>query len=160
VVFQVQKQCDLWWRFWTQDVWLWSNIRKRASREGRLLKTEESLTMRLLACYEFHFSQLRAVWKTIWTRLTGAEVNFWLSKCHSTTPLLTTLSVVCFIFPKHQMPLTGKWFTDTKMIPTKPTDALAEFQTVHFIKCSNQWHDGWTCYMKPHGDYIEGDNTD
>lgn len=32
----------------------------------------------------------------------------------------------------------------------------ANFQTMHYIKCIQQWHKRWACWIKPQGHYTEG----
>jgi len=77
-------------------------------------------------------------------------------------PLYLADSVLCdfFLFPQLRMILKGRKFNDISMIHIKLWDMVAPFQTVHIMKCFEQWCCCWAHHIKSPGDYYEGDSID
>lgn len=98
------------------------------------LKTEESLSARLLTCCKFNLVQFRpenwnsgAGFSTMTLHvltLFGLCTNL----CYSTPSLLTRFTVMWLLsFPRPQDVLTGRTYNDTSTSQAKLWDALAEF---------------------------------
>lgn len=54
--------------------------------------------------------------------------------------------VLCYyvLFPELKMALNRRMLNDITMSHEKSCDMLAEFQTMHLMKCSEWWSDHWT----------------
>jgi hypothetical protein len=72
-------------------------------------------------------------------------------------PLYVADSVLCdfFLFPQLRKTLKGRKFNDISMIHIKLWDIVAPFQTVHVMKCLEQW-----CCCLAHHIKCPGDSTD
>ena len=55
--------------------------------------------------------------------------------------------------------LKKRKFNDITMIQAKLQYALADFQTVHFMKCFKQWHSCWANCLHSQEDFFEGNNA-
>jgi hypothetical protein len=60
-----------------------------------------------------------------------------------------------FLFLELKMALKGRRFNIT-MIRAKVGDGVADFQTMHIMKCFEWWHDCCTPCVKPQKDYFQG----
>jgi hypothetical protein len=61
-----------------------------------------------------------------------------------------------FLFQKLKMVLKGRRFNNVAMIQATLWDVLAEFQTIDFRKCLQQWHNCWAYCIISQEDYFEG----
>ena len=87
--------------------------------------------------------------------------NCWpKTKWLSTPSLLTRLSTMWWLLlQKLKMMLKGEKF-NTTIIQAQQQDAPVEFQTMHVIKCFEQWCDQRVYYTKSQADYFKGTKTD
>jgi small basic protein len=107
------------------------------------LCTEDLLTIKFLACLEFHFSQIRALLKgnmnkhqlaaksvsSLLFNVPCLHMNFWL--CYSPNSGLCDF----FLFQKFKTVLEQRKFNNTTMICGKLQDSCGQVQTMHIKKC-------------------------
>lgn len=90
-------------------------------------------------------------------------VTLWLKTkiIYATHSLLTRFSTAPptpFHNKKIQDGVEGKEISDITMIQAELLVTFAKFQTVHFMKCFDQWCSHWTCSIKSQCDYYDGNN--
>jgi len=115
-------------------------------------------------------------WKTVWTCI-GLLPNSCSAPAHSALSLCEFLAKSIMSVVPHPpfwvdlVPYCFTLFSDLNIVIREGDWMMLSWfwqnNGMHFLnfklyllKCFEWWHNSWVCYIKPHGDYFEGDSID